>query len=71
MIGVLPAGPGAVRAGEAVGLRTVVLNSSHTVLPLVFGGVGAALGMFPVFWSMSVALMAGGLFANHRRRAQS
>lgn len=58
------------RAGEAVGLRTVVLNASHTMLPLVFGGVGAALGMFPVFWSMSVALMAGGLFANHRRRKE-
>ena len=33
------------RAGEAVGVRSVVLNASHTVLPLAFGGVGAALGM--------------------------
>lgn len=57
------------RAGEAVGVRTVVLNASHTVLPLLFGGVGAALGMSPVFWSMSAALATGGWFANRRRAA--
>ncbi len=55
------------RAGEAVGVRSVVLNASHTVLPLAFGGVGAALGMSPVFWSMAVVLAAGGWFANRRR----
>ena len=56
------------RAGEAVGVRTVVLNASHTLLPLVFGGLGAALGMMPVFWSMASALAAGGWFADRRRR---
>jgi hypothetical protein len=55
------------RAGEAVGVRSVVLNASHTVLPLAFGGVGAALGMSPVFWSMAIVLAAGGWFANRRR----
>lgn len=58
------------RAGEAVGVRTVVLNASHTVLPLAFGGVGAALGMLPVFWAMAGALAAGGFFANRRRLAE-
>jgi predicted MFS family arabinose efflux permease len=57
------------RAGEAVGVRTVVLNASHTVLPLAFGGLGAALGMTPVFLSMSVALAGGGWLANKRRLA--
>jgi predicted MFS family arabinose efflux permease len=61
---IAPAG----RGGEAVGLRAVVLNASHTVLPLAFGSV-AALGMAPVFWSMSAALAAGGWFANRRRLA--
>lgn len=56
------------RAGEAVGVRSVVLNASHTVLPLAFGGVGAAVGMAPVFWSMAAALAAGGWFSNRRRR---
>ena len=55
------------RAGEAVGVRSVVLNASHTVLPLAFGGVGAALGMFPVFWAMAGTLAAGGFVANRRR----
>ena len=59
------------RAAEAVGVRTVVLNASHTVLPLLFGGLGAALGMLPVFWSMSAALAAGGWFANRRRLAHA
>ncbi len=54
------------RGGEAVGVRAVVLNASHTVLPLAFGSV-AALGMAPVFWSMSAALAAGGCFANRLR----
>ena len=57
------------RAGEAVGVRSVVLNASHTVLPLAFGGLGATLGMSPVFWSMATALAAGGWFADRRRRA--
>lgn len=55
------------RAGEAVGVRAVVLNVSHTVLPLAFGGVGAALGMMPVFWAMASLLAGGALFANRRR----
>jgi hypothetical protein len=58
------------RAGEAVGVRSVVLNASHTVLPLAFGGVGVALGMTPIFWTMAGALAAGGYFANRRRLAE-
>jgi len=57
------------RAGEAVGVRAVVLNASHTVLPLAFGGVGAALGMMPVFWAMAGLLAVGGVAADRRRRA--
>jgi len=65
MYATAPAG----RAAEAVGVRTVVLNASHTLLPLLFGALGAALGMVPVFWSMSGALALGGWFADRRRRA--
>ncbi len=59
------------RAGEAVGVRTVVLNASSTALPLMFGGLGAALGMLPVFWSMSAALAAGGWFSSRRRQLRA
>jgi predicted MFS family arabinose efflux permease len=55
------------RQGEAVGLRTTVMNASSTALPLAFGALGAALGMGPVFWSMAVLLGAGGWFVNRRR----
>jgi predicted MFS family arabinose efflux permease len=56
------------RAAEAVGVRSVVLNASTTVLPIAFGALGAALGMAPVFWSMALALAGGGVFANRHRR---
>lgn len=56
------------RQGEALGVRTTVMNASHTVLPLAFGALGAALGMFPVFWSMAALLGAGAWFVNRRRR---
>jgi len=55
------------RQGEALGLRTTVMNASHTVLPLGFGALGAALGMGPVFWSMAALLGAGAYFVNRRR----
>jgi MFS family permease len=56
------------RAGEAVGVRTVVLNASHTVLPLAFGGLGTVLGsMLPVFWTMSAALAVGAWYSNRTR----
>lgn len=56
------------RAGEAVGVRAVVLNASHTVLPLAFGGLGTALGMTPVFWGMAGALAAGGWMTHRKAR---
>ena len=54
------------REGEVIGLRSMLLNLSHTVLPLVFGAVGSALGMGPVFWSMSACLLSGLWFARRR-----
>jgi hypothetical protein len=32
----------------------------------VFGSLGAALGMTPVFWTMAVALVTGGYYARRR-----
>ena len=55
------------RQGEAVGVRTTVMNASHTVLPLAFGALGAALGMGPVFWSMAALLGAGAWFVSRGR----
>lgn len=59
---ITPAG----RAGEALGLRTTLMNSSQVALPLVFGAVGAALGMTTVFWSVAMCLGAGGYFTRRK-----
>jgi MFS family permease len=48
------------RIGEALGLRTIVMNSSHVVLPLVIGAFGTVLGAAPAFWLMASALVGGG-----------
>ena len=57
------------RAGEAVGIRTTVMNASHTLLPLGFGALGAALGMVPVFWAIAVIMGGGVVFAGRHRGA--
>jgi len=49
----------APRHGEAIALRSIVINLSSSVLPLVFGATGAALGVAPLFWSVGVAAAAG------------
>jgi MFS family permease len=56
------------RAAEAVGLRTTLINGSQTVMPIVFGAVGAVLGVLPLFWAIGLALAGGGLFARRMAR---
>jgi MFS family permease len=51
------------RGGEAVGVRTLLLNFSQSGIPLMFGALGTALGMTPVFWTMALALAAGAWYA--------
>ncbi len=54
------------RVGEALGLRMTIMNSSHVVLPLVFGAAGAVVGAAAVFWIMA-SMLAGGGYASARR----
>ena len=54
------------RAGEALGLRIAVNNFTHVAVPVVFGAIGSAFGLSPVFWANSVFLAAGG-YASLRR----
>jgi len=56
------------RAGEALGLRIAVNNFTHVAVPVVFGAIGSAFGLSPVFWANSVFLAAGG-YASLRRPA--
>jgi MFS family permease len=59
------------RVGEALGLRTTIMNSSHVVLPLVFGAFGSVLGAGAMLWAMAALVCGGGTAAlrwgKHRR----
>jgi len=55
------------RVGEAVGVRMTLINMSQAGMPLLFGALGAALGIAPVFWATAVLLSAGSLYARRQR----
>ena len=55
------------RSGEAVGVRTLLLNISQTGIPLSFGALGTAIGMAPIFWAMAAALAGGAWYAGSRK----
>jgi predicted MFS family arabinose efflux permease len=55
------------RQGEAVGVRTTMINASSTFMPLAFGALGTALGVGPILWTMAGALLIGGWLAGKRR----
>ena len=57
------------RHGEAIALRSMTINFSSAVMPLMFGLGGAALGVTALFWIMAVAVGAGSLSARHIGRA--
>ena len=49
------------RHGEALALRSMTMSLSSALMPLGFGGVGAALGASGLFWVMS-GLVGAGVF---------
>ncbi|HTP97634.1 MAG TPA: MFS transporter [Burkholderiales bacterium] len=51
------------RAGEANGIRQMANNITHIIVPLLFGAVGTAFGLQPVFLSNTVLLAAGGYYS--------
>ena len=59
------------RQGEAVGLRTSILNGSHTLIPLASGTASAALGMAPVFWVLGACLLGGAWFARQQVKSSA
>jgi MFS family permease len=42
------------RVGEALGLRTMIMNGCHVALPLLFGAFDAVLGVRAIFWAMAL-----------------
>ena len=54
------------RQGEAVGVRTLLLNGSHTLIPIASGALSAVAGMSPAFWLIAAFLLGGTWFARQR-----
>ena len=54
------------RQGEAVGIRTTMMNASQTFIPLASGAISAALGMTPVFALIAALLLGGAWIAKKR-----
>ena len=50
------------RSGEALGLRITVNNLTQVIIPVMFGAIGSAFGIFPVFWGTALMLASGGAF---------
>lgn len=47
------------RKAEAFGMRMALVNGSQVSMPLGFGAMGTLLGILPLFWVSSTALMLG------------
>jgi hypothetical protein len=52
------------RSGEAIGLRQTANKVTEVLVPLLFGSLGTALGIAPVFWMDALMLAVGGYIMN-------
>jgi MFS family permease len=57
------------RSGEALGLRLTINNFMHIAVPMLFGTLGTALGVAPVFYANAAILAAGGVITSRARSA--
>ena len=47
------------RHGEALALRSMAINATSTVMPLLFGASGALVGTSLLFWAVGAVVLAG------------
>ena len=57
----------ATRHGEALGFRLMAINASSVAMPLLFGSLGALVGVSVVFWTVGLGVAAGAKVAWHLR----
>lgn len=50
------------RLGELIGIRTMLLNSCHSVLPLIFGFGGTVFGAAAAFWTCGSLLIGSNFY---------
>ena len=51
------------RHGEALGLRLMAINASSVVMPMMFGTMGAVIGIAGVFWATGAVVGVGSRLA--------
>lgn len=54
------------RSGEVTGLRLTINNITHIGVPIAAGGLAAAIGVAPVFWTSAALLIVSGLLTRKR-----
>jgi MFS family permease len=54
------------RSGEAMGVRVTVNNITRMISQVLFGSIGSAFGVSPVFWVNALMLASGWAFSNPR-----
>jgi MFS family permease len=54
------------RSGQTLGLRLTANNFVRVAGPIVFGAVGSAFGLPPVFWINALIMAAGGVISRMR-----
>ena len=54
------------RSGEVTGLRLTINNITHIGVPVAAGGLAAALGVAPVFWTSAALLVTSGYLTRRR-----
>jgi MFS-type transporter involved in bile tolerance (Atg22 family) len=47
------------RHGEALAFRSMAINASSTLMPLLFGAIGTVVGAAVLFWAVGGAVGAG------------
>jgi len=52
-------------------MRLTVNKLTQIAVPLVFGGLGSAVGLLAVFWANGAFLLAGGFVSLAERRVAS
>jgi predicted MFS family arabinose efflux permease len=56
------------RSGEALGMRVTINQITHIVVPIVFGTLGSAFGVAPVFLVNAMILAGGGALNRARKQ---
>jgi MFS family permease len=54
------------QSGEALGLRQTINHFTHMAVPLAFGALGSAFGVWPVFAVNSLMLLSSGYLSRRR-----